>query len=416
MSSDSDKPCFRKNLDIVPVEHEGNPSYAIRDPLGLAMEPIVVPGEILFIISRMDGNACIMDIQIEFTKKFGELIMYDQVCEIVKGLDERGFLDSPRFRKRIREIEDAYRNAPSREAVHADLAYPGKKAELKALLDEIVPLAKDEIAVKDEIAPPRGLVAPHIDIERGRSIYGLAYSSLAGTRPPKRIVVFGTGHFATGNTYIVTHKDFTTLLGTAPLDKEFCDRLSEACPFDLRKGELAHRSEHSIELQILFLQHVYGAAGMPPIVPVLCTSMERPMGKDSSPAADKEVKDFLDALLSADRALEGETLLVAGADMCHVGAKFGSTEPLSQAQLDRVMDEDTRALKAGAADGADAFFHAVSRIDNRNNICGVASIYTVLKFLEGVEARFLGYDMAVDEKDDSAVGFAALVLGGHNTR
>jgi len=253
-------------------------------------------------------------------------------------------------------------------------------------------------------------VAPHIDIERGRKVYAPAYSALAGRRPPHTAVVFGTGHFADGNTYILTRKDFSTPLGTARADGAFCDRLAADCGFDIYKGELCHRGEHSIEFQVLFLQHVFGSEAMPRIVPILCTSFDPIMGRDGSPASLPEVKGFLAALGGAAEACPGDVLLVAGADMCHVGPKFGAGSPLEQSDLDRVRSEDMRALEAGASGGAGAFYREVAAIRNRNSICGVVSIYTVLEFLEGDKGELLGYDMDVEPEGFAAVGFAAMKI------
>jgi AmmeMemoRadiSam system protein B len=413
MSGDPKKPCLRRSLDIIPVEHEGQNLFAVRDPLGLADEPILVPGEILFLMSLMDGESSLTDIQIEFTKKYGELIMSDRIESIAAELDGKGYMQSPALDERVRRVEEEYRSAPARAASHAGQAYPESGDELRSLLAGIIPPRTGDAP---DAAPPRGLVAPHIDIERGKKVYGLAYSALAGKRPPRTAVLFGTGHFAEGNTYILTDKDFDTPLGRARADGEFCGKLASSCVFDIYKGQLSHRNEHSIEFQVLFLQHLFGGettpdgAGMPLIVPILCTSFDPVMGSVETPSSLPEVSGFLDALGEAVSACPGDVLLVAGADMCHVGPRFGGGEALDQAALDRVRSEDERALEAGAARGAEAFYQEIAALQNQNSVCGVVSIYTVLKFLEDGKGKLLGYDMAVEPDGSSAVGFAALTI------
>jgi len=407
MAVDLEKPSLRTNLDIVPLEHENERLFAIRDPLGLAGDPIVVPGPLLYIISLMDGASTILDIQLGFTKQFGELVMGDRIREIAADLDERGYLEGPGFDKKLRAAQDEYRCSLTRTASHAGQAYPDEPDELKAFLEEVVPARP---AGKEP--PPRGLVAPHIDIERGRSIYTAAYTALAGKRPPRRVVIFGTGHFADGHLYILSPKDHFTPLGPAEADKEFCDKLVEACPFDLTLGELGHRIEHSIEFQVLFLQHLFGGDAMPRIVPVLCTSLESRLQPGASPAEHPEVEGFLRSLDEAVGSGEsGDTLLLAAADMCHVGPKFGASEPLTQSALDQVRHDDDRVLQAAVSGGAEAFYGEVAAIGNRNHICSVASIYTVFKFLDGIESELLGYDMAAEPDGSAAVGFGALRIG-----
>lgn len=404
MIFDPGRPSLRKNLDIFPVPHGKERLFAIRDPLGLTGDPMVIPGELLYLVSLMDGESTIVDIQVGFTKQFGELVMSDKIEEIIGELDDRGLLEGPGFEGKLRAVEEAYRNASSRPASHAGQAYPGDADELKAYLEKIVPAAAGEQA-----AAPSGIVAPHIDIARGRSIYAAAYNALAGVEPPSRVVILGTGHFAEGHLYIMSSKDFITPLGTARADTDFCTKLAEACPFDLTLGELAHRMEHSIEFQVLFLQHLFSDAGMPRIVPILCTSLESRLERGASPVDHPEVEGFLHALRHAVGDEDGGgTLLLTGADMCHVGPKFGDSEPLTGGDLDRVREEDRRALLKAASDGAEAFHDEVAAIGNRNHICSVASIYTVLKFLEGQGGELLGYDMAAEEDGSAAVGFCAM--------
>ena len=403
MSSDRAKrPSLRKSLDIIPTEHEGERVFAVRDPLGLAKEPILVPGEILFLMSLMDGETTIADLQIEFTKKFGQLIMEDKVSGIAAQLDERGFLDSVRFREKVASMEKAFRTAASRESSHAGQAYPDDAKKLRALLDEIVPLDRPGGGLR-----PCGLVAPHIDIGRGRKVYGRAYAELARCEPPHTAVLLGTAHFAEGNIFILTDRDFASPLGTARADRDFCRTVAEAYPVDIRKGELAHRTEHSIEFQVLFLQHLFGDR-MPRIVPLLGTAFEAAGEEFEAPSDLAEVRGLLDGLKRATEACPGDLLFVAGADLCHAGPRFGAPHSLSADDLERIEKEDRQTLEAGAAKGANAFYREVSEIGNRNNICSAVSLYTMVALFEDRKASLLDYDTALEPDGQAAVGFSAM--------
>jgi len=435
MSSPHDKPRLRAGLDIVPVEHEDEQFYAVRDPLGLAHEPILVPAEVLFIMSLMNGENTVLDMQVEFTKRNGVLIMSDKITNLLQELEVRGFLDSPTFHQRLREIEEAYAKTATREASHSGQAYPSTLPELEAFLNDIVPLpdgrqpgqpvgSVGSSAGSAPVEPvdcversasrllPKGLIAPHIDIDRGRQAYSQAYSALVGTEKPHTAVIFGTGHYADGNTYILTKKDFATPLGTSRYDHEFCERLTSAYPADMRRGELAHRAEHSIEFQVLFLQHLYGTDSGPSIVPILGTSFDHLMGDHTSPSEIDEVGAFVGALEAAIAACPGKVLLIAGADLCHVGPKFGAQNALDTEALQRIEAEDRKALEAGIREGADAFYREVARIENHNHICSVTSIYTVLKTLENEKSELLHYGMALEDEGHAAVGFSAVTIGG----
>ncbi|MHC4943098.1 MAG: AmmeMemoRadiSam system protein B [Planctomycetota bacterium] len=408
MANKEGLPRIRMGLDYFPVNHEGQEMICLRDPLQLAPDPILVPPHAFFIVAHMDGSNRIVDIQEAFNHQFGQLIFSNQIEELIDLLDAKGFLDSPAFQGRLSKVESAFRKATLRPSALAGQAYPAEEREVRGLLDDLF----------DEVPPPSkkqgkrlaGLIAPHIDLHRGGPLFAKAYHALRNTPKPHTALIFGTAHYGEGNLFILTEKAFETPLGVSALDEKFSQALIEGCSFDIRKGELAHRTEHSIEFQVLFLQHIFGKDESPKIVPILCGSLMELLPGHESPLTLPEMKSFLDAVKEAIQACEGPVLVMAGADMCHVGRKFGMSETMTPGFLDRVRQEDRASLTAAVEQDGEAFFRKVAGVENRNNICSVASIYTVLKLLEHCDGELLDYAMAVDEGTDSAVGFAALNL------
>jgi AmmeMemoRadiSam system protein B len=408
MAHKEETPCIRMGIDYFPVNHEGQEMICLRDPLQLAPDPILVPPHAFFIVAHMDGKNRILDIQDAFNRQFGQMIMSDQIEELIDVLDAKGFLDSPAFRDRLTKVETAFRAADLRPSALAGQAYPLEEGEARAFLEGLF----------DDTQPPpprpgkrlAGLIAPHIDLHRGGPLFAKAYQALKDMPKPHTALIFGTAHYGEGNLFMLTEKAFETPLGVSRLDEKFSQALVEGCAFDIRAGELAHRTEHSIEFQVLFLQHVFGGTDGPEIVPILCGPLlERLPGHDS-PVTLPEMDSFLDVAKTAIETCEGPVLVMAGADLCHVGRKFGMTEPITPDFLDKVRAEDRATLEAAVERDAEAFFQEVARIGNRNNICSVTAIYTVLKLLGDCESELLDYAMAVDEHTDSAVGFAALNL------
>ena len=139
----------------------------------------------------------------------------------------------------------------------------------------------------------RGMIAPHIDYGRGGDCYAQAYKYLRNTEPADVYVVLGTSHAPTENFFAVTQKSYETPMGTLPTDVEFVTRLQRAYGPNLAKDELVHRTEHSVELQTVFLKHCLKA---PCIVPVLIGSFHSMVMAGRSPAEVPEVSDFIAAL------------------------------------------------------------------------------------------------------------------------
>jgi AmmeMemoRadiSam system protein B len=210
----------------------------------------------------------------------------------------------------------------------------------------------------------------------------------------------------------LTRKTYATPLGTVATDVPLVDELVGRLPRQesaLFADELNHRHEHSIELQAVWLRAVLGDA-VPPVLPVLCGSLHKSVERHESPGVDMRVAGFLDALRTA--TARRKVLVVAGADLAHVGPRFGDG-PMTKVDRDRVAVEDEAALEAAARRDADGFFSAVATIGDRNRVCGLAPIFHALAFAgrEGRAGSILDYDQCkADEAATSFVSIAALVM------
>src|SRR6185436_17588451 len=87
---------------------------------------------------------------------------------------------------------------------------------------------------------------------------------------PLRVVVYGTGHALMGESVALTRKHFETPFGTIPCDTAFVDALAAKLGEAAWRGELAHRDEHSIEFQALYLKRRFWDRPLT-IVPILCS-------------------------------------------------------------------------------------------------------------------------------------------------
>lgn len=404
MTKDSHKPKIRELLDFFTVQDKNEKLVCIRDPAGIAPDAVFIPLHSFFLVSLMDGSNTIKDMQNLFEKQFNAPLESQQITEFIQSLENKGFLDGPIFQEKLDQALSQYRSMESRPASHAGGAYPEDKIGLTGFLDQSLKALKKS-------KPPglvKGIVAPHIDLHRGAHVYARAYQSCAHRPPPHTAILLGTAHFSDTGPFILTNKSFETPLGVTDANHEFCETLIKHNSADICDGELVHLSEHSIEFQVLYLQHLFGPENLQ-IVPILCTSiLEMVKPGDSVCLALPFVQEFIHSLEMAIQDCPGDVLIVAGADMCHVGAKFGAEQPLNKDVLNQVQKEDLHALEAAAAGDGESFFERLARIQNRNNVCSATSIYILLKLLEKAQGKLICYDMAVEEETDSAVGFAAL--------
>jgi AmmeMemoRadiSam system protein B len=127
-----------------------------------------------------------------------------------------------------------------------------------------------------------------------------------------------------------------------------------------------------------------------------------------SPGPADEVEGFLGALGGALAAQGGRTVVLASADLSHVGPQFGDAHPVTPGQLREVEAADREMLRSVEAGDAEAFFLAVARDGDRRRICGLPPVYAMLRILRGSQGRLLRYAQWPDP--NGTVTFASLAL------
>src|SRR5579871_1630337 len=118
-----------------------------------------------------------------------------------------------------------------------------------------------------------GIAAPHVSPFGGWESYRDAYSALLPSYWDRTFVVLGTSHYGEPDRFGLTRKPFVTPFGEATTDTALVDELANAAPGAIRMEDYCHAVEHSIEFQVLFLQHIFGAGIR--ILPILCGSFAR---------------------------------------------------------------------------------------------------------------------------------------------
>jgi MEMO1 family protein len=152
---------------------------------------------------------------------------------------------------------------------------------------------------------------------------------------------------------------------------------------DCFDAELGHRKEHSIEFQAVFLRYVLGGRRPFTVVPILASFAHEALARGRRAEDDPAVARFLDAVVETAAAQNRRVAYVAGADLAHVGPRFGDAKPVSPKDLARIERED-RAMLEPVADGdAAGFFASIEADGDRRRICGFSPIYALLRCLDG---------------------------------
>jgi len=393
-------------VEAFPVDQDGGDMFAVCDPTGLAKAAISLSRPAMFILSLMDGEHSLGDIERVFREQTGLALSRPQLERMVQQLDNAHFLDSPGLAAYFEVMVEDYHGLAVRTSGD-EASFGVGEGGLSEWVERM--LAEGEASSPAPSGRLVGLIAPHLDLGRGRPAYAQAYGMFKTAPPPRRVVILGTNHFGRAGAPVATRKAFQTPLGTTNTDGAFIDALERQLDVDLCEDEFDHKNEHSIELQVLILQGIL-RADVFDIVPVLCHDPCGPTGIAPYEGKGADLYTFGQALGRAVRDDDTPTFIIAGADLSHVGWRFGDAQELNDAFLAEVEIKDRQALDALVRDGRDAFLATLKSHDNSTRVCGAGCIYVLLTALPDVRPQLLGYHQAVDAEGGTAVTCAAVAM------
>jgi len=410
-----EKPKLRP-VEAFPAQYEDRLVIALRDPQGYAEGIVFVPREALEVLGYFDGEHSLLDIQADFMRRSGEMVPSDQLRQLAEQLDHYHLLDGPAFEVYKEAIKRRFRQATIRRPFHAGAAY---EEEPEALRTQINALFTAEgapglpLRANGSGTPLTGLVVPHIDLQRGGSGYAHAYKALAESPPADVYVILGVAHAGSEHLFSITAKDFETPLGRVETDRRFVDCLQAHCPDDLFADEISHKSEHSIEFQVIFLQHFLGDRARFQIVPILVGTFHEIIEAGRSPATDPTVQNFIHALsqsLGESRTGGQSVCLIASVDLAHVGQRFGDPDELSPEFLGRVRQGDQEFLNHVLERDPAGLYEMIHKEKDWRKVCGFPALYTFLHVLPQSQGTLLDYQQWADPPTGCSVSFASLAF------
>ncbi len=426
------KPKLRP-LEAIPIQKD---LICLRDPMQFSDKMLFLAPHVFYLCTLFDGKNSLEEVEAQYSRTFNVSLTRDELRSVIDKLEGVFFLDSDNFRKEEARIIEAFKKSPVRPPSHAGTAYHDDPEKLTEQLDALFtrddgpglpfPSGKDDSSSpadrnqeKQEIIP--AIVAPHIDLNRGGGCFAHSYFELAKygrQEGPITFVVFGISHMASSHRFILTKKDFATPLGTVPANGDFIDRLASGTSIDFFKDELIHRTEHSIEFQVLFLKYLFKGRDDISIVPILCSSLNDLFACDISPPEDPEIAQFHKGLVESVRSYiktgRGNVFLIAGVDLAHLGSRFGQDVEVTEQFLQWAKEEDQKMLDLVLEGNSEGFYRCIKKEQDKRNVCGVPALYTmltVLNRLNGTQAnpgRLIKYDMAADTANNSVVSFAGI--------
>jgi hypothetical protein len=253
-------------------------------------------------------------------------------------------------------------------------------------------------------------VSPHIDYERGGRVYAQVWRAAAtAARQAELVILLGTDHNGADATLTLTRQSYATPWGILPTDVDLVDALVGALGSEAAFGEeLHHRTEHSVELAAIWLHFIRGGAPVS-LLPILCGSFAGFVNDAGDPAAHPPFQSALETLRQAKASRR--TLVVAAADLAHMGPAFGDRYGLDAIAQAQMRWSDERLLHSVHAGDAASFFAQIKSEGDRRHVCGLPPIYLALRLLEAARGSPAGYALCpADAQGMSFVSIAGVTL------
>ena len=263
-----------------------------------------------------------------------------------------------------------------RKPVVAGQFYPESASQLKVMIEQLV----DETVAKEEVI---GLVSPHAGYIYSGPVAGAVISRI---KFKDTFIIMGPNHTGLGKPLsIMTEGVWKTPLGEVDIDAELGKKIL-AISSHLQEDHVAHLREHSIEVQLPFLQYFKSFKVVPIVFAYSTGAIYKEIGRE---------------IARAIRELNRKVVIIASSDMTHYESQESAQRKDNQA-IEAILDLDADEL--------------LKRVDELNiSMCGyapVVSLISAAKELGATGAELVRYQTSGDTTGDytSVVGYAGIII------
>ncbi len=203
--------------------------------------------------------------------------------------------------------------------------YPGNREEI----EELVGKCFSEAMKKAKPMSAYAGVAPHAGYVYSGVPAAATFLSIKELENAETVVIVGPNHTGTGGLVALSTEDWELPTGVVKNDKDFGEEMVKNANF-LKPGEEAHRTEHSIEVQLPFLQHVNPKAKIVPVC-MMDQSLEG-------------ARDVAEAVLATEKKMGREVVVIASSDFSHYIPSEAAEERDKKA-MEQILKLDAEAFQ-----------------------------------------------------------------------
>lgn len=275
--------------------------------------------------------------------------------------------------------------------------YPAGAAECRRQLDICL---EGDCALQGFEGPAAAAIVPHASWTYSGPIAGRVFKAIYSLGAPATFVILGAVHsWGRPLPAIYASGGWETPLGEVAVDEALAEAVMAALGGQLESNPDAHSSEHSIEVQIPFIRHLFAGAR---ILPILVPPVS------GAAAFGRELGELL-----RDRE---DVVVIGSTDLTHYGRRFGfAPQGTGRAALRWVKEKNDRAMIALMVNTEAE--KVVSEAQEHHNACGAGAIAATLaaaRVRGRAQGRLIDYSTSQDVRPDSEpgdfVGYAGVIF------
>lgn len=404
----------------------------LADARQLSDRMVVTSPAVQFVLPYLNGEHTLEEI----VQQVGRGLTRQVLETLVAQLDDAALLFGPKYDVMLAKIHADFDASPilppASTAAFADAlvsqelgenATDAQKTELgptklREAFDKWIAQVLENVPNPSVDVLPKAIIAPHIDYARGWMNYAAVWGRLRVVDRPDRVIILGTNHFGLGTGVVGCDKGYETPFGQCPVDTMVVDHLGRKLD-RLFEHRFDHEREHSIELQIPWIQHCFGQDDAGNYCKVFGALVHDPAVNNGESYDGQGVPfmPFVEALRDVIASLPGRTLVVASADLSHVGPMFGDQQAITTDDTgpgadfrNKVLGHDREMLELVRQNKPDELVSSLAWQQNPTRWCSTGNIAAALLATRPADVEMLNYAAAMDQQGAGMVSTCAVLV------
>jgi AmmeMemoRadiSam system protein B len=252
------------------------------------------------------------------------------------------------------------------------------------------------LSSRQEPQPVQAVVSPHAGIGYSGTVAGAVYGCIGC---PAVFLMLGPNHRGVGEPVaLMAEGEWETPLGAVPIDRELAATLRDTCPL-VRDDPIAHACEHSLEMQLPFLQMLGEACRIVPLV--------------LGPVPYEVCQELGHAVAQTVQRSGRSVVIVVSTDMTHCGRHYRHLPPAGMTAQAFAYQEDQYAIDRMLALDPKGLYRVVRQ--RHITMCGIVPTTVALlacQELGATTAVLVRYMTSGDVSGDldTVVGYAGLLI------